>query len=110
MTKIDDYTIQKLADDKHTKDGIHGKDPMYDAAFESVKDTVDKAKQTPEYADKSNTGFVGTIDEMDKAIKTVEDVRNGNYDPDLIEQYIREVLKKLAKHYNEIAYDNATLA
>ena len=101
MKKIYDYTIQTL-DDKHTADGIHGTDPVYDISFEMVKKIVNEVKQSPEYADNSNTGLVGTVEEMDKAIKAIEDVRKGNYDPELIEQYIREALKKWVKDYNEI--------
>jgi lipoate synthase len=101
MKKIGNYTIQTLTD-KHTVDGVHGNDPVYESSFESVKKIVNEAKQTPEYADKSNTGLVGTVDEMNKAIKTIEDVRKGNYDPEIIEQYIREALKKWSKDYNEI--------
>ena len=101
MKKIDDYTIKTL-DEKHTADGIHGNDPVYDSSFETVKKIVNEAKQSPEYADNANTGLVGTVEEMYKAIKAIEDVRKGNYDPEIIEQYIRESLKKWAKDYNEI--------
>lgn len=109
MRKIGNYTIQTLTD-KHTVDGVHGNDPVYDSSFDLVKKIVDEAKQSPEYTDKSNSGLVGTVNEMDKAIKAIENVRKGNYDPEHIEQYIREALKKLAKDYNEIVDDNATLA
>lgn len=109
MRKIGNYTIQTLTD-KHTVDGVHGNDPVYDSSFELVKKIVNEAKQSPEYTDGSNSGLVGVVDEMDKAIKTIEDVRNGNYDPELIELYIRDALKKLAKDYNEIVDDNAILA
>ena len=101
MKKIGNYTIQTLTD-KHTVDGVHGNDPVYDGSFEMVKKIVNEAKQSPEYADNSNTGLVGTVDEMDKAIKSIEDVRKGKYDQELIEQYIRETLKKWSKDYNEI--------
>lgn len=108
MKKIGNYTIQTLTD-KHTVDGVHGNDPIYDSSFEQVKKIVNEAKQSPEYADNSNTGLVGTIGEMEKAIKTIEDVRKGIYDPEHIELYIRETLKRLSKDYNEIVDDNATL-
>lgn len=39
---------------------------------------------------------------MDKAIKTIENIRKGNYDQELIENYIRSVLKYWSKEYNEI--------
>lgn len=109
MKKIGNYTIQTLTD-KHTVDGVHGNDPVYDSSFELVKKYVEEAKQSPEYTDCSNPGLVGNVEEMDKAIKAIEDVRNGNYDPELIEQYIRESLKKWAKKYNEIIDENASLA
>lgn len=101
MKKIEDYQIKTL-DVKHSEDCIHGYDPVYDIAFDTIKKTVDDAKQTQEYADKSNVGFVGTIDEMDKAIKTIENSRKGNYDQELIENYIRSVLKVWSIEYNEI--------
>lgn len=99
MKKIDDYTIQTL-DEKHTADGIHGTDNIYESSYNEVKKIINEAKQSPEYIDKSNSGLVGTVDEMDKAINTIEDVRKGKYDQELIEQYIRESLKKFAKDYN----------
>ena len=109
MNKIGNYTIQTLTD-KHTVDCVHGNDPVYDSSFEMVKKIVNEAKQSPEYTDWSNSGLVGTIEEMDKAIKAIEDVRKGNYDPELIEKYIRKALQELAREYNEIVDDNATLA
>lgn len=109
MRKIGNYTIQTLTD-KHTVDGVHGNDPVYDSSFELVKKIVDESKQSPEYTDGSNFGLVSTVEEMDKAIKAIEDIRKGNYDPELIEKYIRKTLKELSKEYNEIVDDNATLA
>lgn len=109
MRKIGNYTIQTLTD-KHTVDGVHGNDPVYDSSFELVKKIIEEAKQSPEYTDKSNSSLDDIVKEMDKAIKAIEDIRKGNYDPELIEQYIREALKKLAKDYNEIVDDNTTLA
>lgn len=76
--------------------------PVYEVSFNTIKKIVNDAKQTQEYADKSKVGFVGTIDEMDKAIKTIENIRKGNYDQELIENYIRSVLKYWSKEYNEI--------
>lgn len=101
MKKITDYQIQTL-DEKHSEDCIHGYDPVYEASFGAIKKIVNDAKQTQEYVDKSNGGFVGTIDKMAKAIETIENVRKGNYDQELIENYIRTVLKKWSKDYNEI--------
>lgn len=101
MKKIENYCIQTL-DQKHSEDGIHGYDPVYDVAFDTIKKIVHDAKQTQEYANKSKVGFVGTIDEMTKAIETIENVRKGNYDQELIENYIRSVLKYWSKEYNEI--------
>ena len=101
MKKIEDYQIKTLVQ-KHSGDGIHGYDPAYEASFDAIKKIVNDAKQMQKYADKSNVGFVGTIDEMDKAIKTIENVRKGNYDQELIENYIRTALKEWSKGYNEI--------
>ena len=39
---------------------------------------------------------------MAKAIETIENSRKGNYDQELIENYIRRDLKKLSKEYNKI--------
>ena len=102
MKKIENYCIHTL-DQKHSVDGIHGYDPVYEAAFDTIKKIVIDAKSTQEYADKSNVGFVGTIDEMAKAIKTIENVKNGKFDDkELIENYIRTVLKKWSNDYNKI--------
>ena len=87
---------------KHSEDGIHEYDPVYEASFDAIKKTVNDAKQTQEYADKSKVGFVGTIDEMAKAIETIEHVKKGNYDQELIENYIRRELTKLSKEYNKM--------
>ena len=101
MKKITDYQIQTL-DEKHSEDCIHGYDPGYEVSFDAIKKIVNDVKQTQEYANKSNVGFVGTINEMAKAIETIENSRKGNYDQELIENYIRRDLKKLSKEYNKI--------
>lgn len=101
MKKIENYCIQTL-DQKHSEDCIHGYDPVYEASFDAIKKIVNDVKQTQEYANKSNVGFVGTINEMAKAIETIENVRKGNYDQELIENYIRTVLKEWSKDYNKI--------
>lgn len=101
MKKITDYQIQTL-DEKHSEDCIHGYDPVYEVSFDAIKKIVNDVKQTQEYANKSNVGFVGTINEMAKAIETIENSRKGNYDQELIENYIRRDLKKLSKEYNKI--------
>lgn len=100
MKKIESYTIQTLTY-KHTQDQIHGNDPVYESALNIVKNKINEIKKLKQF-DASSGGLYDTVTEIEKAIKTIDDIKTGKIDNELIENYIRYYIQSEVKELNEI--------
>ena len=93
MTMNLDYMLTIIAI-KHTEDAIHGKDPMYDMAYDEAKAFYEELKNNPRTEEKELLKY------LEHGFTSIEAVRGSNIDDkELVESCIRhylyEVLKEL---------------
>lgn len=94
MKKFSDYELKNLWE-KHVPGGIYGNDPLYDGAYEAVKDFVVKLKRTIQFAKHD------IIIDTEHLFDAIDDIRKSNLqDKDYIELCVRLCIVNNIKEIN----------